>query len=107
MVARGCYTLAVPGRRQTGLDFAASALGRHVQALADRQQRSENGELSAVDLVSMVRAAEFLLAIECGRANMLFKAVGRRLATMTIEELRGLFAEIVTGEIEDGAESGN
>ncbi|GEM_PF-4264195 len=55
----------------------------------------------------MVRAAEFLLAIECGRANMLFKAVGRRLATMETEDLKSLLAEIVTGEIEGEAESGN
>jgi len=97
----------VSERQKIGLDVAAAALGRHVQALSDRQKRTESGELTSADLASMVRAAEFLLAIECGRANMLFKAVGRRLATMTIEELRGLFAEIVTGEIEDGAESGN
>jgi hypothetical protein len=94
-------------RRQTGLDLAASALTRHVRALAERQQRSETGELSTADLASMVRAAEVLRAIECDRANLLFKAVGRRLATMKIDDLKGLLAEVVTGEIEDEAECGN
>jgi hypothetical protein len=92
---------------KTGVDIAASALSRHVRALADRQQRSESGELSAADLASMVRAAEVVRAIECDRANLLFKAVGRRLATMKTEDLKSLLAEIVTGEIEDEAESGN
>lgn len=56
--------MTMPARRQTGLDFAASALTRHVQALTERQKRSESGELSAADLASMVRAAEVLRAIE-------------------------------------------
>jgi hypothetical protein len=94
-------------RRQTGLDLAASALTRHVQALAERQQRRENGELSAADLASMVRAAEVLRAIECDRANLLLKVVGRRLATMKIEDLKGLLTEVVTGEIEGEEEGAN
>jgi hypothetical protein len=97
----------MPGRRKTGLDFAASALGRHVQALAERQERSENHELSPAALTSMVRAAEFLLAIESGRANVLFRAAGRRLATMTIEDLKILLAEVVTGEGEGEGDSAN
>jgi hypothetical protein len=97
----------MPARRQTGLDFAASALTRHVRALADRQQRGENGELSAADLASMVRAAEVLRAVECDRATLVLKVVGRRLATMKDEDLRSLLIDIVTGEIEDEAESAN
>lgn len=45
-------------RRKTGLDLAAAALERHVRAVADRQEKSLGGELSAADLASMVRAAE-------------------------------------------------
>ena len=99
--------MTMPVRRETGIDLAASALTRHVRALSEQQRRSESGELSGADLASMVRAAEFLLAIECCRANMLFKAVGRRLATMKVEELKSLLAEVVTGESEGEAESGN
>ena len=99
--------MTMAARRQTGLDFAATALTRHVQALTERQKRSESGELSAADLASMVRAAEILRAIECDRATLVLKVVGRRLATMKDEDLRSLLIDIVTGEIEDEAESAN
>jgi hypothetical protein len=94
-------------RRKTGLDLAAAALERHVRAVADRQEKSLGGELSAADLASMVRAAEILRAIECNRASLVLKVVGRRLATMKTEDLESLLIEIVTGEIEGEAESGN
>jgi len=48
-----------------------------------------------------------LRAIECNRASLVLKVVGRRLATMKTEDLESLLIEIVTGEIEGEAESGN
>jgi hypothetical protein len=38
---------------------------------------------------------------------LVLKVVGRRLATMKDEDLRSLLIDIVTGEIEDEAESAN
>jgi hypothetical protein len=89
----------MPTRRKTGIDVAASVLALHVRAVAERQRHSETAELSADDLSSIVRAAEILRAIECGRMSLLLKVLGRRLTTMKLDDLKDFVAETLGGEI--------
>jgi hypothetical protein len=91
--------------RRCGLDFAVSALTQHVRAIHARQEKTTSGELSQADMTSLVRTGELLLAIECSRANFIFKTIGRRLATYPTEDLQRLFESITCGDIEP--EDGN
>lgn len=92
-------------RQKTGLDSVAAALTRHVMAVEARQSQSESGELRPSDLASIVKAAEVLQALEFDRVNILMKVLGRRIATMSNEELAGYITLIMTYEHEaDGAE---
>jgi len=91
-------------KQKTVLDSAAAALTRHLQALEDRQKKSESGELRRSDLDSMVKAAEVLRSIEFDRVSILMKVLGRRMETMPKEELKVFISLVITGEPETGGE---
>jgi mRNA-degrading endonuclease toxin of MazEF toxin-antitoxin module len=92
-------------RRQTGLDLAASALTRHLRAVADRQAKNPSGELSAADLASVVRAAEVLRTVEWDHVNLALKVLGRRINTIDKDELVGFFAKMRESFADDSDES--
>ncbi len=97
----------MPVRRKTGLDFAATALSRHLRAMEARQANSESGELNAADLALIVRATGALVGLEEVRANVVLKAIGRRIDTMPTAELERLFNHIEGGQDVDEETSGN